>query len=489
MSVIDYRPPPVVGKFLQSEAFIRAVMGPYGSGKSVGCVMALLKWAMEYPKAQDGVRYTRFVIVRNTNRMLEDTTIQTVHEWVPPGAAGHWLSTKKNFTLQFGDVHSEWWFRALDTPDDARNLLSLEVTGGWLNEYREIHPQILMDLIGRCGRFRGPSPLPPGTPARTGIIMDSNPPSIGSYWYELFEKPLTDEMQDLAGKIEAQSGRPLRELFKQPSGLSPEAENIEHLPPNYYELMVANNADKGSEWVKVHVHGQYGYLTDGEPVYHGFNEDVHVSKKPLVADPRRPLLLGMDFGLTPAVVVCQHNARGQWLVLGEMAEENMGLERFVEQMLPWLRERWPDHPPDQYVLWADPAGTHRAQTDENTCFKVLRTAGFVPRKGPQDLTTRVGSVQRVLSRMIDGHPGIIYDPSCRGLINGKHGEYHRRRKQTRTGELVWEPVKNEASHIADAEQYVIGAYEGPGMKGGRPRDPQRGHSRPVVVRSKWSVYA
>lgn len=467
-----------------SPAFLRAIIGPYGSAKSTGCVMTLLKWAQEQAPAPDGIRYTRFVIVRNTNRMLEDTTIQTVHEWVPPGVAGTWLSTKKNFTIQYGDVHSEWWFRALDTPDDAKNLLSMEMTGAWLNEFREIHPQILVDLIGRVGRYRGPGAT---RPSRVGIIADSNPPAIDSYWYNLFETPLSEEMQLLADKIERESGSPLRELFKQPSGLSPEAENVENLPPHYYELMVANNADKGQEWVNVHVHGQYGFLADGEPVYQGFNEAVHVSPTPLQANPNAPLLLGMDFGLTPALVVAQQNARGQWLVLGEKYEENMGVERFAEQALVWLRSRWPDN--RHYELWADPAGTHRAQTDENTCFKVLQAAGFRPRKGPQDLTTRIGSVQRVLSRMVDGLPGILYDPSCRLLINGKHGAYHRRRKQTRSGELVWEPVKNEASHVADAEQYVIGAYEGPAVRGGRPRTPGAAVTRPVVVRKPWSVFS
>ena len=50
-------------------------------------------------------------------------------------------------------AHVEFLFRALDKPDDIKKLLSLEVTGGWLNEAREI-PKAIMDiLIGRLGRY------------------------------------------------------------------------------------------------------------------------------------------------------------------------------------------------------------------------------------------------------------------------------------------------------------------------------------------------
>lgn len=484
MRTVTYTPPPTVERFMLSPAFIRAIIGPFGSGKSVGCVMALMQWAMEQEPAADGIRYTRFVIIRNTNRMLEDTTIQTVHEWVPPGAAGHWAATKRNFTIKFGDVHSEWWFRALDHPDDARNLLSMEMTGAWINEFREVHPQIFTDLVGRLGRYRGPGGV---RPTRVGMILDSNPPPIDGFWYDLFESPLSPDMQAIADKVMRESGRPLRELFKQPSGRSPEAENIENLPENYYDLMVANNADKGEEWVAVHVDGKYGFLHDGQPVYHGFSRELHVAKEPLQPVPGKPLGLGIDFGLTPALVVGQQDASGRWLILGELYRENMGLERFLELAVPWLKQRWPDH--SDYELWADPAGTHRSQTDESTCFDILRAHGFRPRKGPQDMATRRGSVQRVLSRLIDGRPGIIYDPSCTMLITGKLGGYHMRMKKTAHEEMVETPVKNKYSHPADAEQYLISSYEGTALKGREARKfGRRGANRPIVVQSRWSPY-
>src|SRR5699024_5155730 len=119
---------------------------------------------------------------------------------------------------------------------------------------------------------------------------------------------------------------------------------------------------KGEEWVRVHVDGEYGFLHDGKPVYHGFSRRLHVSPTTLQPVPDRPLGLGVDFGLTPALVVGQQDAHGRWLILGELYRENMGIERFIEVAIPWLKQRWPDH--SEYEMWADPAGTHRAQTDE-----------------------------------------------------------------------------------------------------------------------------
>jgi len=142
----------------------------------------------------------------------------------------------------------------LDKPDDIKKLLSLEVTGGWLNEAREI-PKAVMDmLIGRLGRY--PSKREGGA-SWYGLIMDTNPPDSDHWWYTLFEE--NDIPHNFA-------------LFKQPSGMSDEAENRENLPGPYYENMIAG---KTQEWINVYVHGNYGFITTGKPVYPEYQDDVH----------------------------------------------------------------------------------------------------------------------------------------------------------------------------------------------------------------------
>ena len=50
-------------------------------------------------------------------------------------------------------VHAEFIFRALDDDKDVANLLSLEVTGFWFNELREINTTILAHAGRRAGGY------------------------------------------------------------------------------------------------------------------------------------------------------------------------------------------------------------------------------------------------------------------------------------------------------------------------------------------------
>lgn len=479
---IDYTPPPTINRFMLDNSLVRGLIGPFGSGKSVGCAMELLRQATLAPPDQNGIKKTRFVIIRNTFRMLNDTTIKTVFEWIPPEKAGKWLSSRNTFYVKFGNVESEWMFRALDSPDDIRNLLSLEVTAAWINEFREIDPDVFVNLLGRVGRFRPDKKTPAGW---SGIIMDSNPPEVDSYFYKLFEEEPPEEVQNLAGKFD----RPLLAIYKQPSGLSEEAENVENLPKDYYETLMAVNSDKSREWVNVHVHGKYGYVQTGKPVFPEFS-DIHVPERTLKPSPHTSIALGMDFGLTPAAIMVQQNALGQWLVLQELVADNMGIERFITKLIPFLQQVFPDHSWDmKKEVWGDPAGQTRTDTDENTCFKSLRAAGFIVRPGPQDLETRLGSVRRTLNRLIEGKPGILIDRSCKMLLKGFYGRYRYRRMQ-KSGEYYDEkPDKNETSHPHDALQYVLGAYEGRAIKGqGGRKFGKGGFNKPVIVKPTRKVF-
>jgi len=488
---IDYTPAPTVSRFMESEAYVRALMGPYGSGKSAGCVMELLRRAAAAPKNSDGVRRSRFVIIRNTYKMLHDTTLNTVFEWVPPGQAGKWVSSRNNYEVKFGDVESLWMFRALDHPDDIRNLLSLEVTGAWINEYREIDPDVFVNLLGRVGRYRPDKDVDRGW---FGIIMDTNPPSVDSFWYALFEDEPSEEVNAAMQRLNkgAENPRPLLELYKQPSGLSNEAENIENLPEGYYDLLMAANADKSREWANVHVRGQYGFVQDGKPVFPEFS-DTHAPDNSLIANPNQVIVVGRDFGLTPAAVACQQSVDGRWLVLGELVADNCGEEQFDERMYRWLATAFPEHLNHGLVreVVGDPAGQHRSQTDEKTCFQVLRSNGWTVRPGPQDLETRLGSVRRVLNRMVDGQPGLLVDPSCRTVLKGFYGAYRYRRKKTSTEEYEEVPEKNDVSHPMDALQYVLGFYEGQGLKGRANRQfggKGLNSNKPIKGRQSWTPW-
>ena len=67
---------------------------------------------------------------------------------------GHWQDEgPPTHTFKQDGVELEVMFIALDRPDDLRKLLSLELTGAWINEAREIPKAILDGLTARVGRF------------------------------------------------------------------------------------------------------------------------------------------------------------------------------------------------------------------------------------------------------------------------------------------------------------------------------------------------
>jgi len=181
---IDYTPPPTGKKFMASDAKMRTLMGPVGSGKSVTCSFEVIRRAsMQQPNAQ-GIRKTRAAVVRETARQLQDTTIKTFLDWFPPGQCGQFMRTTKTYFFKVGDVECEIMFRALDDADDVANLNSLELTFAWFNECRDIHPDIVDAMSKRIGRF--PSKKD-GGPSWHGMWGDTNPPTMDSWWYYQME--------------------------------------------------------------------------------------------------------------------------------------------------------------------------------------------------------------------------------------------------------------------------------------------------------------
>src|ERR1700752_383693 len=88
MRTIEYVASPTLDRFHLSNAFVRGIRGPVGSGKSTGMCWEIMRRAREQAAGPDGRRHTRFVIVRNTYRELADTTLNTWLDWFPEEALG-----------------------------------------------------------------------------------------------------------------------------------------------------------------------------------------------------------------------------------------------------------------------------------------------------------------------------------------------------------------------------------------------------------------
>lgn len=462
-----YNAPPTISRFMQDDkAEMRFLLGPYGSGKTTACLLELIRRAtQEYPNAQ-GLRQTRFAVVRNTSGQLRQTVLPEIEKWLLPAYRYKVTDSTLNFDFPLPDgsrVQSSWLMIPLDEPRDVERLLSLNLTGAWVSEFRQVPLEIMDPLFGRCGRFK---PLGVSQNAWFGVVGESNPPDEDSPWY-----------------LKLEVDRPATwKLYKQPSGLAADAENLENLRPGYYQSLVASST---ADWSDVHVRCQYGKSLSGQAVFRSsFRPDFHVTQAPLKVTDTYPLMVGQDFGRTPAALITQIDVRGRLLILSEHTSTDMGIEQFTQSILkPALARQFPGAP---VFMVADPAGRQKSQINEESPFDALQRLGFRAYPAPtNDIDTRLRAVEQLFLRNVDGGPAImIAGPACPILVRALKFDYRYRRKQT--GDLEDKPEKSHpASDIADCLQYAAlganGNYTAQVIAENKPRRP-RG---PMPVRA-WT---
>jgi hypothetical protein len=481
MPTINYSAPPTCARFMKSEAFGRLIAGPVGSGKTTACLFELFRRACEQAPAPDGIRYTRFAIVRQTLKQLKDTVLKDIVDWLK-GIASYKVSDNTVY-IEIGDVKSEWLLIPLEDPEDQRRLLSLQLTGAWMSECIEMNKEIVSPLAGRCGRY--PSAALGGC-TWFGIIADTNMPSEGSPWHLFMTTRTPIDWQ----------------IFIQPSGMSEEAENLNWLTQTsdtlklpydhpdrlaqgrtYYERFVRSNSP---EWCKRYVYAEFGPDPSGTAVFReSFKLDFHVvdEVEPVTG---HTLLIGLDFGRDPCAIITQVDHRGRLLVLEEVIAEDIGLELQLNRGIkPALMQ-------DRYVgllavVVGDPAGKQRSTMYEETSFDLVKRAGINAYPAPSnDIDKRIRAVESYLLAQRDGGPAVLFDRKrCPKLIEAMNGGY--RYAKTRNGVRKPTPDKNEHSHIADAFQYACLAAHG-GMVGmiASRLVPQRRRERVRMTAGAWT---
>ena len=430
--MIEYTAPPTCGKFMQSVAFFRLLAGPVGSGKTTAMIFEMLRRSIEQQPGKDGIRRTRWAIVRTTLSQLKMTILLDILHWLRPIAA--YKVSEQLVTISFNDIVSEWYLIPLEDEEDQKRLLSMQLTGAAINEAIETDPNLVAAIMGRCGRFPTSDE---GGPSWFGIIADTNFPIEGSPWHLLMED---ERPPDWA-------------VFKQPGGLEPDAENLEHLPGGrgYYERLARG---RNADWIKRYVHAQYGEDPSGTAVYReSFRRSFHTAEH-LDVLPGRPLLVGQDFGRNPCSLIGQVDHRGRLLVFQEVVAEDIGLENHVGRTLkPMLfSQRFAGR---SVAIVGDPAGGQRSSITEETCFDVLARLGLPSfPAGSNDIDARHIAVEALLLSQRDAGPAIIIDRGgCPQLVRALNGAY--RYAKTKAGQSKPVPEKTHPwSDLADCLQYM-----------------------------------
>ena len=457
----------VLKRFMKDDTFFRGLRGPVGSGKSVCCSIEIFRRALQQEQNSDGIRQSRWAVIRNTNPQLRTTTIKTWLDWFPEEQWGKFTwSVPYTHHIKVSDLDLEVIFLALDRPEDVKKLLSLELTGIWINEARELPKSIIDACTMRVGRY--PS-MRDGGATWSGVIADTNAPEDDHWWSIMSgDAPVPDYISSDEAKMLVKPDN--WQFFTQPSGMleelneeggidkytpNPDAENINNMLDSYYPNLIQG---KTKSWIDVYVMNRLGAVQDGKPVYASFVADTHVADEEIPVASGMPVYIGLDFGLTPAAIFGQ-KVRGRWLILQEIVAFDMGIVRFSEILREELAVRYNDC---EHFIFGDPSGDFRAQTDESTPFQVLRGAGLKARPAPSnDVSLRIEAVTQPLNRMVDGHAGFLIDKRCKETIKGFQGGYQYRRMQVSGERYDDKPNKNRFSHIHDALQYLmLGAGEG-----------------------------
>ena len=457
--IVEYHMKPQ-GKVLQDYTDCRAsrsfIMGPLGSGKTIQTCLKIFDLMCEQKPVADqdskdyNKRLSRWFGIRNTYSELTSTTIK---DWLAcHGDLGVFKMGSKepphqklDFMLEDGTrVEAEMYFIAFDRPDHVKKARGLQGTGAWLNEVKELSKSIvdMMDL--RVGRY--PSNKEGCTPSWFGIIGDTNAPDDDHWYYELAEEEKPEGW----------------EFHRQPGGVSivedsfvinPIAENLVNLPPNYYKRALAGKKD---DWIKVNLCNEYGGVTEGKPVHPRYIDTVHCLDVDFKLDNKKPIVIGYDFGRTPAAALLQQQEFDRWYCFDEFVTEDMSAVTFGPELKKYISKEYKGFE-GGFTGWGDPSGGRGGEATDDTAHLVIRGAGL-PCNGTQSnkpVLRRAALEFPMTELCLDGRPRFVLLPKCKVIRKGLKGGFCYRRVQVNGEKYTDEPDKNKYSHPVEALEYGL----------------------------------
>lgn len=464
-SISNYKPPgPVAAAYIRSDLEAPFIMGPAGGGKTMATIFKALRYTALMPSCVDGVTRAKGLVVRTDYRTLYRTTLSSWFRWFPKdfpnstytGGADRPATHLLRFATPRGrKIELTVEFAALGDNRIEDMLRGWEGTWAWLNEADLLDESALDFLYQRGARWPPKNMLQGGADLPRRIFGDLNPPGNPNHWIvRRFLRATPRETPDGAAPP------PIAlKLFQQPSGLSPNAENIANLPKDYYEGMVANMPEHD---VQRFVHGRIGWDRSGMPVYPEFDARFNLAARPIKPIPGAEIHLGFDIsGLHPGAVIVQRAPNLQLRVLEEFYFGRIGPTRFGEHLVAALEARYRDNPLG--VSFYDPSNEWGVDKEEGTLTtidivrKAIGPLTLLPAPS-NEIPLRIEAVRNQLLLPITAEArGLVVSPDrCPMLVEGFMSMYRfvlNPDGNVRNAERP-KPDKNEHANIHDALQYV-----------------------------------
>lgn len=246
---------------------------------------------------------------------------------------------------------------------------------------------------------------------------------------------------------------------------------------------------EGSPSRRIRLMGEWLPGIGGARAYGNFDRLIHVSRVPLLLQPRRPLVWMWDFNVEPMVSLVGQVNSYTYEFHRELILEDGGIPDMCELFYHWF----PDHPSEIW-LYGDSTGEGRSnQTGKSnywTIMNEMKQYGSpirlrIPTENPR-VPDRLNAVNRVL-RDEEGMVRVQVDPQCQELIADFEGVL----LDKIPGKIL--KIRNKRdpyfrrTHTSDAAGYWL-AYEEPvrpqSARGDNPHVPQRLTAGPAYGRHR-----
>lgn len=452
IDIRSFQPPgPAAAAFINSDNMIDGLMGPVRGGKTVSALYKRLRRGAGFPVCRDGLIRYSFLTVRESYGALYATTVKAWHE-IFPASVGKWSGSEgrpATHELRFDTPKGPLELRARFISiqgDTIENLTrGTEFSDALEEEADLLARHVKTYLLSRIGQYPPKRLLPPGVEITGQLDLVTNPPDTENYFYEDF------------------AGQPLphHTLYQQPSGLSPEAENLHNIQGGraYYERLAEANP---RWWVDRMVHGRFGASRSGEAVFPEYDDPKHCGNE-ILKPADCPIRLGFDQNLVnPACTVSQWLASGQWRVIDEIVPGRMGASAFGDYCKDYLNREY--HRLPIVLATADPAAAYGADREhgelawyETISAKLGVPVQLAPSQEPglrQDAVRQFLVAPDILLSSGERVPSFRLSAKCRMLRKGfiSHFRFLRKRGDA-DAPLNPQVDKNDFSDPHDALGY------------------------------------
>jgi hypothetical protein len=317
-----------------------------------------------------------------------------------------------------------------------------EACRGWevnavLVDEADLQPADLVAFLsGRIGRF---SDLDPDMVVDPTIILSLNAPYVDNW---IFKFAIEREVEELIDPelLHFLGDRPLIEVFIQPGGREPNAENLHNLPNGrgYYIVQAALNKHR-PDYVARMIDNKFVPMQHGQPV--NPNSVTTRTSRTSNGIRRRKLILSLDGGLQAAGTFVQRTPENKLRTLREvvlMREDgktlmSIGPSAFGKMLKAAINEHFSDLTPNMIRVVCDPAAFAAGNREDNEHDWVLavRKALGLPifRAKSNSPQLRNEAIWRAMVE-VDGY---AVDRSCKHLIRGHLGGYHYRKAEIAGG--------------------------------------------------------